>query len=242
MVDIEKIQGQNILRLFRELQKDSTLLNVHLTDNNYKYLARIVDIRTRHNSTYFLIDYPESFKASFKNIKAASIVFEFTGKDEINYAFRSAAWQMVKNKLWLQLPRLVERKQRRRQFRIPAPAGTTLHFKLNSKHYELKVIDISLGGSLCVLIDTSNQNDRHADLTRTKYIEALDLKFRSENESSRVTIEGAEVKRLNHDPLSDRYEYALEFREIDSINKRKLNDQIYRFQREFLRNRLRVNA
>ncbi len=242
MADIEKIQGQNILQLFRELKKDSTLLNVHLPDNNYKYLARIVDIRIRHKTAYFLIEYPESFKTLFKNSEAASIGFEFTGKDEINYAFRIPAWQIVKNKLWLQLPQLVERKQRRRQFRISAPAGTTLHFKLNSKHFELKVIDISLGGSLCVLIDTSKHNDRHADLTRTKYIEALDLNFPSQNESIIVTIERAEVKRLNHDPLSNRYEYALEFRKIDSINKRKLNDQIYRFQREFLRKRLRVNA
>ena len=52
----------------------------------------------------------------------------------------------------------------------------------------------------------------------------------------------AEIKRLKRNPLTGRYEYALEFQEIDSLNRRKLNEQIYRFQREFLRKRLRVNA
>ena len=67
MADTEKIQGHNILRLFRELQKDGTLLKAYLPDNDYKYLARIADIQTRRKITYFLIDYPESFKAVIKS-------------------------------------------------------------------------------------------------------------------------------------------------------------------------------
>lgn len=238
----EKIQGQNILRLFRELQKDSTLLKVYLPDDNYKYLGRITDIQTRHQVTYCLIDYPQSFKAVIKSSEAGSVEFEFTGKDEIKYTFRTAEWQIAKNKLWLQLPQSVEREQRRRQFRISAPAGTTLHFDLNSTRYVLKVIDISLGGSLGVLAGTSKKNNRNADLSQAAFIEGLELNFPSENERIRVTIERAEVKRLKRNSLTNQYEYALEFQEMDGINKRNLNDQIYRLQREFLRKRLRVNV
>ena len=242
MADIEKIQGQNILRLFRELRKDGTLLNVYLPDNDFKYLARITDIQTRQKITYFSIDCPDSFKADIKSSSAGSVEFEFNGRDEIKYSFRTAAWQMVKNKLWLELPQWVEREQRRRQFRISAPAGTTLHFKLNSRHYELKVIDISLGGSLGVLAGSSKKNNKNADLPPSECIEALELNFPSANDRIRVTVKRAEIKRLKRNPLTGRYEYALEFQEIDSLNTRKLNEQIYRFQREFLRKRLRINA
>ena len=43
------------------------------------------------------------------------------------------------------------------------------------------------------------------------------------------------IKQIGETPL-------LEFKEIDNRNKKKLNDLIYRFQREFLRKRLRINA
>ena len=242
MADTEKIQGQDILRLFRELQKDSTLLKVYLPDNDFKYIARITDIQTRRKITYFLIDYPEKFKAIAKSTSAGPLDFEYTGKDDIKYAFHAAAWQIDKNKIWLELPRVVERQQRRRQFRISAPAGTTLRFELHSIPYELKVIDISLGGSLGVLAGTSENINKNADLPQSGYIEALELNFPSEDEGIRVIIKRAEVKRLKRYPQGNRYEYALEFQEIDSLDKKKLNEQIYRFQREFLRKRLRVNA
>jgi len=242
MTDLEKIEGWDILRLFRELLKDSTFLKVYLPDNDFKYLARITDIQTRNKIIYFAVDHPESFKVSNKSSNAWSMEFEFTGKDEIKYAFRTAAGQIYRKKIWLQLPQVVEREQRRRQFRISAPAGSTLHFKLKSTHYELKVIDISLGGSLGVLAGTSKKNSKVPDLLQTKHIEALELNFPSKNELICVTIMRAEVIRLKRHPRTNQYEYALEFQEIDSINKRRLNDQIYRFQREFLRKRLRINA
>ncbi|MBW2411812.1 MAG: PilZ domain-containing protein [Deltaproteobacteria bacterium] len=249
MADTEKIQGQDILRLFRELQKNGTLLKVYLPDSDFKPIARITDIQTRRKTTYFLIDHPETFKTVAKSSSdrplsspTGSLEFEFIGIDEIRYAFQTRAWQINHNKIWLELPRMVERQQRRRQFRISAPAGTALRFKLNSIPYELKVIDISLGGSLGVLAGSASHNHRDAGLSRAEYIEALELNFPSEYEGIRVTINRAEVRRLKRYPQSNRYEYALEFQEIDSINKKRLNEQIYKFQREFLRRRLRVNA
>ncbi len=242
MADTQKIQGQDILRLFRELQKDSTLLKVYLPDNDFKYIARITDIQTRRKITYFLIDCPENFKAIATSSPTGALEFEFTGKDEIKYDFQISAWQIEKNKIRLELPRMVARQQRRRQFRISAPAGTTLCFKLNSIQYELKVIDISLGGSLGVLVGKAKSNNRNADLAPTEHIEDLELNFPPQYEGKRVTIKRAEIKRLKRYPQSNRYEYALEFLEIDSINKKRLNEQIYRIQRKFLRRRLRVNA
>ena len=115
MSDIEKIQGRDILRLFRELQNDSALLKVYLPDNDFKYLTRIADIQTRKKVTYFVIDYPEGDNDSIKFLNAGSMEFEFTGKDEVKYAFRSAAEQVFTKKIWLQLPSVVEREQRRRQ-------------------------------------------------------------------------------------------------------------------------------
>jgi c-di-GMP-binding flagellar brake protein YcgR len=242
MSDIEKIQGRDILRLFRELQNDSALLKVYLPENDFKYLTRITDIQTRKRIAYFEIDYPEGDHDPAKFSNAGSMEFEFTGNDEVKYAFRSAAEKIFTEKIWLQLPSVVEREQRRRQFRISAPLGSMLRFKLISTDYELKVIDISLGGSLGVLAGASKKNSKDLNRLQTKTVEDLELYFPTENEHILVTIKNAELKRFKRNPRTNQYEYALEFKTMDSFNKKRLNDLIYRFQREFLRKRLRVNA
>ncbi len=242
MTDIEKIQGRNILQLFRELHNDSALLKVYLPDNDFKYLTRIAEIQTLKKVTYFVIDTPEGDHDSITFSNAGYMEFEFTGKDGVKYAFRSAAEQVFTKKIWLQLPSVVERDQRRRQFRVSAPLGSILRFKLNSTGYELKVIDISLGGSLGVLAGASKKNSKDLNRLQTKTVEDLELYFPTENEHILVTIKGAELKRFKRNPRTNQYEYALEFKMMDSINKKRLNDLIYKFQREFLRKRLRVNA
>ena len=247
MADNEKIQGRDVFRLFRDLQGEGTLLKLYLPGNDFKHLTRITDIQTRKKTTCFVIDYPESLddsdKLAFeKNSTAGAMEFEFTGKDHIRYAFSSVPARFVKQKIWLPLPQTVEREQRRRQFRISAPPGSELRFELNAVRYDLKIIDISLGGSLGVLAGGAQENGRDRHLEQAREIESLELSFASGNEQILVSIKRAELRRLKRDPLTHRYEYALEFKEIDSLNKKKLNDLIYRFQREFLRKRLRINA
>jgi c-di-GMP-binding flagellar brake protein YcgR len=245
MVNNQKIQGRDVLRLFRDLQGENTLLKLYLPGNDFKYLTRITDIQTHNKTTCFIVDYPEglddSDKLAFeKTSTAGAMKFEFTGKDHIRYAFSSVPARFGKEKIWLPLPRTVEREQRRRQFRISAPPGSVLRFELNAVRYELKIIDISLGGTLGVLAGSAQENSRNSHLEQTRQIETLKLSFASDNEQIQVIIKRAEVKRLKHNP--HHYEYALEFKDIDSRNKKKLNDLIYRFQREFLRKRLRINA
>lgn len=247
MANNEKIKGRDVLRLFRDLQGENTLLKLYLPGNDFKYLTRITDIQTRNKTTCFIVDYPESLddsdKLAFeKTSTAGAMEFEFTGKDDIRYAFSSVPARLGKQKIWLPLPRTVEREQRRRQFRISAPQGSVLRFELNAVRYELKIIDISMGGSLGVLAGSAQKNSRDSHLEQIRQIETLELSFASDNEQIQVIIKRAEVKRLKRNPLTHQYEYALEFKDIDSFNKKKLNDLIYRFQREFLRKRLPINA
>jgi c-di-GMP-binding flagellar brake protein YcgR len=242
MADNEKIQGRDVLRLFRDLQGENTLLKLYLAGNDFKYLTRITDIQTHNKTTFFIIDHPESIDTLKVSVKTEAMEFEFTGKDEIKYAFRSVPEKFTRNQIWLPLPQAVEREQRRRQFRISAPAGSIISFHLQSARYELKIIDISLGGSLGVLAGTAQKNSPKNRLLQTGLVDTLELNFPSGNERVQVIVNRAKVIRLERNPRIKRYEFALEFHEIDSINKRKLNDLIYKFQREFLRKRLPINA
>ena len=168
--------------------------------------------------------------------------FEFTGKDSVRYLFRTQGKRVSKGRIWLELPQVVEREQRRKQFRISAPSGSKLFFCLNSKRYELEVVDISAGGSLAISDGPPQRAVVDQSLVQVKHLQEVELVFQPENEKIRVTIRQCEIKRLGRNPVTNQYEYGLEFQQMDETNIKKLNHLVYRFQRDFLRKRLRINA
>ncbi len=243
MSEIEKIEGPRILGLFKELQQEGTPLKLYLSDAAYEHLTCVVDIQTQKKNIYFLIQYAQDFENIMLNSRDDRLFdFEFTGQDGVKYLFHTQASRLFKGKIWLELPQVVEREQRRKQFRISVPSGSKLFFRLNSKRYELEVVDISAGGSLAILGGPPNRAIQDQNLLRVKHLQDVELVFLPDNENIRVIIHSCEIKRLGRNPVTNQYEYGLEFQEMDKPNTKKLNHLVYRFQREFLRKRLRINA
>ena len=242
MSEIEKIEGQRVLKLLEALQHDGAPLNVFLADKDFGHPNRIVDIRAQNNKSYFLIDYAQDFEDTVLSTDGAHIDFEFTDKDNIKYSFRTSGTTIFKGKIWLRLPQWIERKQRRKQFRISVPAGSKVFFRLNNQRCKLNLIDISLGGSLGVLAGVPKHRHQDQNLLHVKHLNKVELFFPREDKNVRVIIDQCEVKRRGRNPATNQYEYGLEFKEIDISNTKTLTDLVFRFQREFLRKRLRINA
>jgi c-di-GMP-binding flagellar brake protein YcgR len=241
MAQTEKIAGQQILGLFEELRHNGTSLRLHLPQKDYTHLTRVLDLRKRRKDIFFLIDFPAGFIETNADTDAWSIDFEFTDKDNVNYFFSTRGGEIIDRNIWIKLPQVVKREQRRKLYRLTAPSGTKLSINLDSNRYELNVIDISLGGSLGVLVGIQHGDQQDPILSYAGIFENVEVVFPPEEENLRVTIKSAKVKRLRENPLTKQHEYALQFLEIDQIQTKILTDLIYRFQREFLRNRLRIN-
>ncbi|MGD8763371.1 MAG: PilZ domain-containing protein [Desulfobacteraceae bacterium] len=241
MAQTEKIAGQQILGLFEELRHNGTLLRLHLSQKDYSHLTHILDLRKRRKDIFFLIDLPDGFPETNTDTDAWSIYFEFTDKDNVNHSFSTGGGEIIDRNIWLKLPQVVKREQRRKLYRLTAPTGTKLYVNLHSKQYELKVIDISLGGSLGVLAGIQHGDLQDPILSYAGIFENIEVVFPPGEENLRVAIKSAKVKRLGENSLTKQHEYALQFLEIDQNQTKILTDLIYRFQREFLRNRLRIN-
>jgi c-di-GMP-binding flagellar brake protein YcgR len=243
MSEIEKIEGPRILGLLEELQQEGTPLKLYLSESEYGHLTRIVDIQAQNKNIYFLIQYAQDFENTVLNSKHDRVIdFEFTGKDGVKYLFRTQGRRLMMGRIWLKLPQMIEREQRRKQFRISVPPGSKLIFRLNSRCYQLEVVDISVGGSLAILGGPSKRVIQDQNLLRVKHLQDVELVFPPESENMRVIIHDCEIKRLGRNPVTNQYEYGLEFQEIDKTNAKKLNHLVYRVQRDFLRKRLRINA
>jgi c-di-GMP-binding flagellar brake protein YcgR len=238
MAESEKIRGIRITSIFEELRQRKTLLKLILVDTDFEHLAMVTGLRRKESGPHFIIDTPQGFKEAAADIDIWHIRFEFIGKDNINYVFTTIGGQIAGNQIYIKLPEEMERKQRRKLFRINAPAETKLCFSIKDTRHELQVIDISLGGSLAALVQTDSHVQHKPPFPDTQALKDVELVFPAGISRQPIKIKTAQIKRLKKNPETTRYEMALEFNKINKSDQRLLNDLIYRLQRQSLRKRL----
>lgn len=238
MAESEKIWGSGISSIFEELLQRKTLLKLILVDTDFEHLTRVTGLKRKKNGPHFIIDTPEGFKEAAADIDPWNIRFEFTGKDNINYVFTTIGGQVTGYQICIKMPEEVERKQRRKLFRIDAPAETKLCFSIHATRHELEVIDISLGGSLAALVQTDSPVEQKPPFPDLHALKDVELVFPAEINRQPIRIKTAQIKRVKKNPETTRYEMALEFHQISKHDEKLLNDLIYGLQRQHLRKRL----
>ncbi|RLB24532.1 MAG: hypothetical protein DRG76_01205 [Deltaproteobacteria bacterium] len=233
---IERIYGKSLLKFFRQLIDEKTVLRVFLLGKDYERLTIITDLEEKDSEPYIIIDYPAGFKKAIKGTTDWRLRFEFTGNDRLPYVFRTVGGELVEGGIRVRLPKFIERRQRRRNFRLEAPLDTKLVFTKNFRRYEANVINVSLGG---VLISLEKGEQKRPVLDIDEYLRGIKLYFPSKEEEERllIHINEAMVKRVEKDIFHGRYNYALQFTDIDKQDSELLQELIYRFQREYLRKR-----
>ena len=238
MAESEEIKGSAIYKIFEELVSYKTLLQLNLLNSDYKQMTRITALARRNNEPHFILATPEGFKQAAAKTVPWQIRFEFTGRDHIKYGFTSIGGEIHGKRTFVKMPRVVKRNQRRKLFRINAPAGTKLCLRLDGIRPELEVINLSIGGSLAALVQTHSNFKGSQPFADTHFFKNAELVFPAEIMSQPIKISSIQIKRMKINFETNRYEVALEFNEIDKNEELKLTDLIYRLQRQYLRKRL----
>lgn len=238
MINIESIQGKTRFAVLEQLKKNKTLIQLRLLGGEYERLTVITDIRIIKNTSFFIIDYPEGFKEAVTYLDAWKFQFEFKGEDKLPYTFKTSGGQILEDGVWLEFPEIIERKQKRKHFRIDVPPGTKIHLKVGSIKREIDVINVSLGGILAVLVRLKKEDKKKAILKAGKTLKHIQLEFPSTEEERRVYIKKARVIRTEKNPQTNRYQYAIQFTGIEKDEENALTQHIYHLQREFLKKRI----
>ena len=237
---MELIQGDAVLQLFKELLQKKTPLKVKLANSTYEHLSHLKQIRKRLRTYYFLIEYNEDFIAAAENLEELQVNVEFTGEDGILYAFLTQDSDISREMIWLKFPESIHRFQRRSLFRLEAPHGTRLFFEINAMRYKLLVINVSLGGTLGVLVSLTQKMEKELKLKEPQILENVELVFPSKDdndEDSKVYIKKCQIIRQERNPQTKKYECAMAFKEIVETEQKKLTELFYRWQRDYLRKR-----
>jgi c-di-GMP-binding flagellar brake protein YcgR len=241
MAESEKIKDGAIPKLLEELLHAKTLLKLTLVDTDYEHLTLISALVNRNKAPHFIINTPQGMQQTAADIDPWQLHFEFTGKDDIKYTFTTTGGEIDDNRIYVKYPREIKRWQRRELFRLDAPAGTKLCLTQHTARHELDVINISLGGTLAALVQTSPHDLENPLFADTQLLRDIELIFPPEIMRQPIKIKTIQVKRMKKNSKKTGYEVALEFYEISTDEKKRLADLIYRLQRQHLRHRLPLN-
>jgi c-di-GMP-binding flagellar brake protein YcgR len=244
MSKIEKVRGNALASLFEELRRDRLPLTARVVNGDYEHVTYISDIHRFKKIPFFLIEYQQDFQKALDALDDIRLYFEFIGKDRIKYVFETSDTEISQEKIWIRFPESVLRFQRRSLFRLDAPHGTRLYFSVNDIQYKLLVVNVSLGGTLGVLVSLTNKMEQTLKLLNPKVLHNVELEFPSKDtdDDSMVTIKTCHVARQGRNPLTRKYEYAMEFKELAEEEQKKLTELFYRWQREYLRKRKLFNV
>jgi c-di-GMP-binding flagellar brake protein YcgR len=237
MEQVEKITGKRILDILKELKEDRTLITLRLPDQDYEWLTVISDIGTRQKKAFLLIDCPDDFNQTYVGEKGLRMKVEFHGKDGLPYNFSASGAEIERNRIRLQFPEVIERYQRRRDFRLAVPPGIMLRFEDGSEAVEMTVVDISIGGAAVM---KEKGLLRESLLTTGRKLKDIELVFPFDEEDKRIRIKMSLVVRSKPHPVTGQNHYAIHFTHIDRDEEKALIDVIYRYQRQLLRQRRHI--
>ena len=207
---------------------------MNLLGKNFEGLTIITDIKKKKGIHYFIVDSPSGFGEIDQCTAGLRVLFEFTGRDHIQYAFRTQIGEMLGEDIWLKCPEALERIQRRKEFRIAPPLGTKVCFTIDDQSFETNAINISGGGAL-VNLHSKLHDDKlfHVDAL----IRDLTLVCREKVGKVRIDISQAEIRRIDKIVKINRYVYALQFSDMTLKEDDKLRDYISRCQRDLIKKR-----
>ena len=245
MAEIEKIEGNAILQLLEVLQKDKVPLKMRLAEDTAEHLTHISDIRKHKRKFQFKINSQATFPTAADDADGSQLLFEFTDKENIKFVFETGSGEISRGTIWVRFPEFIYRYQRRSLFRLEAPPGTKLYFTVDDTRYKLLVINVSLGGTLGVLVSLSKKIEDKLQSHKSNILKNVELVFPSKGEAgagSIVIIKRCRMIRHARNPITKKFECAMEFKEIREDEQRKLRELFYVWQRDYLRKRRLLRA
>jgi hypothetical protein len=240
MAKPEKIQGKQLFRLMEKLEREKIMLSMRLVGQNYERLTMVTHIPKNKRASFFAIDPLRDFRNIIAKIKTWEIHFKFNGSDNLEYIFTTFGGKFSGNETRIPFPDYIERLQRRRNFRLPVPTGTTLFFEQENVQREIGLINISLGGALGVLKTFHEEAHQKPVFKKEDYLKNIELVFPSDqnNNERKLRVKKVIIRRIEHDQQNKIGKYAFKFVRMGRDEEKRLVEIIYNIQRSFLQRKL----
>jgi len=238
MEDTEIIRHKDRFDIFKQLQNDKMLIKMYVLGKQYERLTFVTGTNLKKHDPYFIIDCPEGFMETTADVDSCRMLFEFVGNDNLFYNFRTTGKEIIRDEISIRLPEVVNRMQRRKNFRMTPPLGTKICINKNVGRLEMSVLNISRGGALVLPVNLDQEYPDASVLKVGSKLSNIELTFPFEEKVVKMHVEEAWVLRLGKHPVTKQDNFALQFTNINKSQEKILMELIFSLQRNTLRKRL----
>ena len=243
MAETEIIQDNTAkIQLLEEVKNNRLPVQVVLMDGDYDSTTHVKVIRQGRGAAYFRTESSRSYAAAIGGKKNWQSWFDFFGKDNIQYVFRTAGWKVGRDGIWHKFPEIIERRQRRKYFRLELPLQTDLFLTIGSGQYKMTATDISIGGILGELMDFEGPPKEDPPWRVGDRVKDLVLESDFDFKSNRIRIQEGILRRVDRELSNKKYKYAVEFAKMSKSEETALVELVYELQRKVLKERIKINA
>lgn len=189
----------------------------------------LLEIKNIHHESFLLIDNVRKFETALANRPDAEISLEFREKSGVPCSFRTKVIKCTPEGIWTEIPKMIQRIQKRQYFRIEPPMGSEITFhRQGGKQESARLLNVSAGGGAFAL-------KRGIDLSVGDLLPEVELNIPADARSIIFLITEATVRRVEKDYDYERMVIAIEFTKIPDHTRKDLLAFVLRTQREIIR-------
>lgn len=225
----EIIKGPKVKEVLLSLVRTGQLCKLEISRTPYCWITLLSGIREEKDEAFLLIDRVPDFEKALSASRREDVLVEYLEKTGVPCNFLSRVRRMDGRGIWAELPERIHRIQRRKYFRLKAPAGTEIFFPSGAGKEERGIVkDYSLGGVAFFI-------DRGVSLKKGNVIKSLRFRVPEGTDGIEVPIPLAVVKRVDPEFFQGQTLYALEILELPETTRKEFNRHIFEKQRFLLR-------
>lgn len=229
----ESITGESMLKLIDRLKKEKTIIKLHILGTSNEGLSIVLGIETVNETPCLIIDFPTGTEDNIFQAQGKKAIIKFIDRERVHYNFRSVITGVSRQNVYILLPKVIYRLQRRKYFRTPPPIATKVIINEEGKRYEFDMLNISEGGALI-----SHPSDAHDDSKFFKgALKTLVIVYNQDNNKQTIKVNKAEIIRIEKIWETRRYQYGIQFIDYGTQEENDIRNFIYSCQRRLLKSR-----
>ncbi len=222
------LQGGDIPLILQSAIKSRQRVRMEIPQTEFSWITLFLGFETGPGGPWLIIDQVAGFDQALRLSRNQTIAFSFFDRTRVPFHFSTEVHFLQPKEIWVELPRMINRVQRRAFFRVKASLGMEILVRdLLHQEYKARVKDYSTGG---VAFYKELGEQWFKELAVDVTLQDNALLFPLGEELLTIPIPSAEIRRIADFPPHT-IQGALEFLQMPGSSRSQLERLIFEQQR-----------
>jgi c-di-GMP-binding flagellar brake protein YcgR len=214
--------GESILKTLQTIIDNRVVGKIEIPETKYSWITMILEIKRMKGSSFLSIERIEGLESLLSKFPDQEVSLEFMDKGGVPCRFRTRVVECHPNDIWSELPKKIYRIQKRQFFRINAPPGAEITFRIGPVQQEKGEMKNLCEGGVAFF------TEKDLSLNAGDLLNDVTLNIPEEDEKLRFYIPQAVIRRMSKPSGRERKTlYGSEFLGMSKETRDKINAYIF---------------